>query len=379
MTVQDAPYCGVVEADPRPRENGANGSRSVPGVASAMRVGRRSLFKASVAAGSILASLALAEGLVRIFYPHVRDGVVPGRLFEIDQSLGWKLRPGASSVHASRYFRAEYAINDLGFRDGGRRLEKGDDVAHRVLLYGDSQAFGWGVPTQRRFSNLVEARLPGLEIWNLAVPGYGLDQELLSYEQSGDRFDADEALLLITVATLSRLPYGNIYRKNKPRFDLDSAGSARLVPIRGGANALVRLSYETLSVFSLPYFVERRLAAARRAVGGGRDKGGASGAAPAVELGDLELAILERARAKALAADHLLTLLVALPPSWEPAKRSLESFASARGIGYLEIVVPSEEGYVFGPEDHHWNERANALIADQVAAALGPRRGSTSG
>jgi len=39
--------------------------------------------------------------------------VVPGRLFEIDQGLGWKLRPGATSVHASRYFRAEYAINDL--------------------------------------------------------------------------------------------------------------------------------------------------------------------------------------------------------------------------------------------------------------------------
>jgi hypothetical protein len=326
-----------------------------------MRRGRALLLRLSIALASTLVALVLAEGVVRVFFPHVRDRVLPGRLIEIDQRLGWRLRPGAASVHASRYFRVEYAINDLGFRDPPRRLEKARGV-HRSLLYGDSQAFGWGVAEERRFSNLVEARVEGLEIWNLGVPGYGLDQELLWWEQSGDRFGADEVLLLITTDTLSRLRYGRIYRKDKPRFELDSTGRARLVPIRGGQNALTGIAYEALSGFYLPYFVEQRLPGARWVPAAG---------SPASELAALELAILERARALAKASGVPLTLLISLPPSEEPTRRGIESFATANGVGCLEIDVPSDdERYVLGSEDLHWNQAANALIAEQLATAF---------
>jgi hypothetical protein len=347
---------------------------------------RSALLKLTIAAGSILASLALAEGVVRVCFPHVRDHVVPAGVVEIDQRLGWRLRPGADAVHASRYFRVEYAINQLGFRDGARRVERRPGV-RRALLYGDSQAFGWGVPAERRFSNLVEARVADLELWNLSVPGYGLDQELLSWEQGGDRFAADEVILLVTPYTLSRLRYAHIYRKDKPRFELDPAGRARLVPIGRGPNVLTRLAYDTLSGLYLPYFVEQRLPGASRAVrvgspggdapnsaGGFRRASSAADAAPGIELTALELAVLERSRARADAANLALTLLVSLPPSFEPAKRGLESFAAASGVGCLEIEVPSDDDrYVFGPEDGHWNERAHTLIAEQLARSFAAR------
>ena len=227
-----------------------------------MRPIRERLPDVVLVVAAICISLALAEGFVRLFHPHVRDHVVPGRLFEIDEALGWKLRPGAKATHASRYFEAPYGINDFGHRDRVRSIAK-EGGTHRVLLYGDSQAFGWGVPETARFSNLIETRSAGLEVWNLAVPGYGLDQEILAYERDGERFAADEVVLLVSVLTLSRLPHDYIYRKPKPKFVLDADGRLQLVPVAPGANAWTNVLYEALSDFYLPYFVDQQIAAAR--------------------------------------------------------------------------------------------------------------------
>ena len=53
--------------------------------------------------------------------------------------------PGAEGIHHSRYFDVTYSINALGLRDGPRTIVKhlGTD---RILLYGDSVIFGWGIP-----------------------------------------------------------------------------------------------------------------------------------------------------------------------------------------------------------------------------------------
>jgi hypothetical protein len=319
---------------------------------------------------AICVGLALAEGLVRLFQPHVRDPVVPGRLFEIDPQLGWKLRPGASAIHASRYFEAPYDINAFGYRDGVRRSAK-DAAQHRILLYGDSQAFGWGLPAAQRFSNLIEARSAGVEVWNLAVPGYGLDQQILSYERDGQRFDADEIMLLVSVLTLNRLPRDYVYRKNKPKFVLDADGALQLVPIRQGANAWTSFLYEALSGFYLPYFVEQQLAAAKAAAAEAPAADRAQRPAPKRELGRLEQSLLERAHAVALARGHRLTLLVELPQSLEGMKRSLWNFCADKAIRCLEIVLPPpQEQHALGVHDGHWNRAANALIADQLLAQL---------
>ena len=101
-----------------------------------MRPIRERLPDVALVVAAICISLALAEGFVRLFSPHVRDHVVPGRLFEIDEALGWKLRPGANAIHASRYFEAPYGINAFGHRDRVRSIAK-EVGTHRVLLYGD--------------------------------------------------------------------------------------------------------------------------------------------------------------------------------------------------------------------------------------------------
>jgi hypothetical protein len=46
----------------------------------------------AVAAGSALA-LVLAEGFVRVFFPHARDHAITRNVLALDDNLGWKLTP----------------------------------------------------------------------------------------------------------------------------------------------------------------------------------------------------------------------------------------------------------------------------------------------
>jgi hypothetical protein len=82
---------------------------------------------------SCCVALLLAEVLVRIFDPHARDSVIPGRLFTIDDDLGWKFHPKKSARHRTRYFDVVYDINSFGFRDRPRETAK-DSSTHRILL-----------------------------------------------------------------------------------------------------------------------------------------------------------------------------------------------------------------------------------------------------
>jgi carbamoyltransferase len=50
-----------------------------------------------------------------------------------------------------------------------------------MLLFGDSQTAGLGVSNRQRYGDLIEKSLPGLEVFNFAVDGFGTDQEYLAY------------------------------------------------------------------------------------------------------------------------------------------------------------------------------------------------------
>lgn len=306
-------------------------------------------------------ALLLAEGVVRVFFPHARDHVVPSGLFAIDDELGWRLRPGASGVHRSRYFRVTYAINAIGFRDPERSAAK-DPATRRILLLGDSQVFGWGVEEGERFSAGIERREPTLAVWNLGVPGYGLDQQVLAYERQ-EQLPADEALLFVTESTLSRMRVDRLYRKRKPRFTLDASGALRLERPPAGSATRGELLYRVLSPFHLPYFVERRLAARQRTPRAARD------------LDPLVRAVIERAAAVARERGQTLGVLAALPA---PAAAALARVCADAGVAFLAIEWPADDeagALVFGEHDAHWNARAHELVAAQVAPWLAARRG----
>jgi hypothetical protein len=112
-----------------------------------------------------------------------------------DADLGWVNKPGVRTRVVAPRFEYDVAINRRGLRDRDHPYEKPDGVL-RVLLLGDSLAWGWGVDDGLAFADLAEEELgPGVEVVNLGVPGYSSDQELWLLEREGVRYEPDIVLL----------------------------------------------------------------------------------------------------------------------------------------------------------------------------------------
>ena len=71
--------------------------------------------------------------------------------------------------------------NAAGFRSEHEFAVERAPGVFRVLLFGDSQTAGLGVSNRQRFGDLLEKSIPGLEIFNFAIDGIGIDQEYLAY------------------------------------------------------------------------------------------------------------------------------------------------------------------------------------------------------
>jgi len=68
-------------------------------------------------------------------------------------------------------FNVNISLNKYGLRD---RKDLAQSTPKDFFVVGNSFLFGWGVPEERRFSNLLEPLL-GVEVYNIAFPGAGLN------------------------------------------------------------------------------------------------------------------------------------------------------------------------------------------------------------
>ncbi len=146
-----------------------------------------------VLAGSLLASLSLAEVLVRLAGhapattpEQVIESVEPGpRLLEPDPLLGWRNAPGAHLVtYASGY---QYATSHT---HSGTRITRDPFLEHRyqgrprVEVHGCSFTYGWSVADADTFPWRLQAALPGYDVVNYGVGGHGTVQTWLRLRES---------------------------------------------------------------------------------------------------------------------------------------------------------------------------------------------------
>ncbi len=130
--------------------------------------------------GGVILALALAglvgEGVLRLFFGARLTVVEDERhlLYRYDATLGWFPAPNTRErVRASRMFTVMH--NSAGFRD--REHAPGErDV---IVFLGDSFVWGYDVNANERFTDKLQARHPGWNVYNLGVSGYGTDQEYL--------------------------------------------------------------------------------------------------------------------------------------------------------------------------------------------------------
>ncbi len=150
--------------------------------------------KLALLAVSILVSLAMLEGLVRVLDPLGASFYEEVKRYQLilrpDPLLIYVQPPG----HRSVYGGVEVAVNELGLRE--RPLAPRVPGARRVLVLGDSVVFGWGVPADQTFARRVEPELRGrlgqpVETINSGVPGYSTVMELQFLRRHGPALDPD--------------------------------------------------------------------------------------------------------------------------------------------------------------------------------------------
>jgi lysophospholipase L1-like esterase len=104
----------------------------------------------------------------------------------------------------------------------------------RILVFGDSFAFGVGVDRSHVFGSRLEQLLDAstaqrFEVINMAVSGYSTDQQYLLFRELGRTLDPDLVILVVCYNDFSGNSTDFIYLKYyKPYFSMDERGHLTL-------------------------------------------------------------------------------------------------------------------------------------------------------
>ncbi|GAB6036925.1 hypothetical protein JCM15519_14840 [Fundidesulfovibrio butyratiphilus] len=168
----------------------------------------------------ILCLLAFIEVSSRIFWrmlDRTWGFVVPQQIGCFDPDLGWSLKPGATAWSKTTGVDVEYAINDQGYRGPVVTPEKPEGT-FRIVVVGDSHAFGFGLRERFTLPVLLQGYFKNVEVVNLAVSGYGIDQMLLRVRRDGYKLHPDLVICYVPHFADFRHMTDSIWRLGKPRF-----------------------------------------------------------------------------------------------------------------------------------------------------------------
>jgi carbamoyltransferase len=143
------------------------------------------------------------------------------QIFEYHPVIGYRFIPNlrARVPHESGGYLVQ--ANETGFRSNRPFLQERLPGYRRVLLFGDSFTAGEAVSNAQRYSDLIEARLSGLEVYNFALPGTGTDQQYLVWRELAQGIEHDLVIIAVLVENVRR----NVARY-RPYFD--DAGRERI-------------------------------------------------------------------------------------------------------------------------------------------------------
>jgi hypothetical protein len=139
--------------------------------------------------------LVVLEAGLRGYVRYVdHSGKLLSQIFRADPVTGFSLRPN---------LRVPVKLEQLGLNfilDTNSRGLRGPEISvkqpgeYRVLVLGDSFAYGFGVEANQTFSHLLGERL-GVRVVNAGTPGFGTAQELAFFEEYGSEMAPDMVVL----------------------------------------------------------------------------------------------------------------------------------------------------------------------------------------
>ena len=149
----------------------------------------------------ILALLAVEAGL-RVFSPD-KGGEFIAISFskdfvKNDKVTGLAGVPYAEGVCHNCETKVDYKLNSLGFRDIEHPVDKAPGK-YRIMVLGDSFAWGVGVDRDAVFTRLLGEKDKPLEVINASVPGWSTDSEYFYLENMGLKYKPDIAVVIFFV------------------------------------------------------------------------------------------------------------------------------------------------------------------------------------
>jgi hypothetical protein len=162
----------------------------------------RHLSGAALVAGTLILLVPAAELIVRVAAPQtlpsqseVRQFMSRG-MFVPSERPTYRPTPNFTGKVQISGHETEFTTNSLGLRDD----EVGAKTAPRILAFGDSFTWGWGVPQGEEWVSVVEREMDRrrggdvVEAINCGVLGYGPENALAFLEELAPRLDPDVIL-----------------------------------------------------------------------------------------------------------------------------------------------------------------------------------------
>jgi len=157
---------------------------------------RRFLADALLVAGTLAVLLPAAEIAVRVAAPQtlpsqefIRGFVLEG-MYVADDEAGYRLAPGFHGTIRRGDVVTRFSTNALGLR----APETGPKEGPRVIGFGDSFTWGWGVDQGEEWISVVGREL-GVDAVNCGVNGYGTENELALLRRVGRQLAPDLVLV----------------------------------------------------------------------------------------------------------------------------------------------------------------------------------------
>jgi carbamoyltransferase len=127
------------------------------------------------------------------------------QVFEYHPVVGYRFIPNLRARIPADGGGYLVQANDAGFRSERPFRNEHSNSQRRVLLFGDSFTAGSGVSNRQRYSDLIEAKIPTLEVYNFALPGTGTDQHYLVWREFAESIEHDLVVIAVLVENVRRI------------------------------------------------------------------------------------------------------------------------------------------------------------------------------
>jgi len=329
---------------------------------------------------STLFALSLSEialrlvGFKPLYVSPERD-----RFWKYDSTLGWAHEPGQDGIFETPQFRTFVRINQKGLRDREHLYERENDT-ERILVLGDSFAWGYGVEESERFSQLLEKSLDA-EVINAGVSGYSTDQELLWYRNEGTKYETDLVILVLAgndVGDNDRELVSTIYYK--PKFVLEGGQLVLTGYPVPKTSPRGRFVYSLSQRSALAYFLVQRyfdLLSLYSKLKANSDHASSPGSGINAEKESFKLTMALLDEIRNIAESRKAKFMIVATDRWwdSPSRETYKDFISTlRAEGFLVLDVESMPGFdpevMLIPNDGHWNQVGHKFVAEKIQAFI---------